>query len=371
MVDFADSENGGKAFGLQKGGNALMGAEAARQVQEVQASLMIAKSFPRDEVNAFNKIMTACERSKLADDAMYAYPRGSEIVTGPSIRLAEVIAQSWGNIQFGIRELSQENGFSEMEAFAWDVETNTRVVKAFRVPHIRYSKKYGNKSLTDPRDIYEMTANQGARRLRACILGVIPGDVTDAAVKKCEETLSSAHKEPLKDRIRQMVSLFSSKFQITQEMIEIRLGHKIEVTSEKEMVTLRKIFKSLDDNMASREEFFEISSDGISQDAKAEELNKRLSKKDDKKTSTKKAAPAEEEKQEPAAESKNETENQSEDDVDQATKDQAERDEKIEHLKQLAERDKTSVQKMCGLMPSQLMELDKEKFDKIYAEQAF
>ena len=63
--------------------------------------------------------------------------------------------------------------------------------------------------------------------------------------------------------------------------------------------------------------------------------------------------------------------NQSEDDVDQATKDQAERDEKIEHLKQLAERDKTSVQKMCGLMPSQLMELDKEKFDKIYAEQAF
>ena len=71
-------------------------------------------------------------------------PRGGQSVEGPSIRLAETLAQEWGNIQYGIRELSQSNGESTVEAFAWDIQTNTRQVKVFQVPHVRYSKK-GNK----------------------------------------------------------------------------------------------------------------------------------------------------------------------------------------------------------------------------------
>ncbi len=71
---------------------------------------------------------------------------------------------------------------STVEAFAWDVEeANTRQTKVFQVRHWRHTKQGGYK-LTDPRDIYELVANNGARRLRACILGVIPGDVIDAAV---------------------------------------------------------------------------------------------------------------------------------------------------------------------------------------------
>lgn len=46
--------------------------------------------------------------------------------------------------------------------------------------------------LTDSRDIYEATANFGARRMRACILGVIPGDVVDMAVNECKETQKKA-----------------------------------------------------------------------------------------------------------------------------------------------------------------------------------
>ena len=32
------------------------------------------------------------------------------------------MAQAWGNMQFGIRELDQRNGESTVQAFAWDVE---------------------------------------------------------------------------------------------------------------------------------------------------------------------------------------------------------------------------------------------------------
>ena len=62
---------------------------------------------------------------------MYEFPRGNEKITGPSIRLAEAIAQNWGNIDFGFMELEQRNGASQVMAYAWDLETNSRQTKLF------------------------------------------------------------------------------------------------------------------------------------------------------------------------------------------------------------------------------------------------
>jgi len=231
--------------------------ESARAVQEVQASLVVAKRFPRDEFTAYTKIMKSCERPTLAKNALYAFPKGGQMVTGPSIRLAEALAQAWGNLDFGIRELTQRDGVSEVEAYAWDLETNTRQTKTFQVKHSRYTKTKGVVALTDPRDQYEMVANQSARRMRACILGVIPGDIVDAAVAKCEETMQKGDGKPLKDRVRQMISVFSD-LGVTQGMVEARLGHNLDATVETEVVSLGKIYKSIKDNMSKRDDWFDI-----------------------------------------------------------------------------------------------------------------
>lgn len=89
----------------------------SRQAQEVQGAMVIAKRFPRDEVESFNRIMQSCKRKSLAESAMYEYPRGGTKVSGPSIRLAEAMAQNWGNIDFGITELEQKNGESQVMAY--------------------------------------------------------------------------------------------------------------------------------------------------------------------------------------------------------------------------------------------------------------
>lgn len=142
-------------------------------------------------------------------------------------------------------------------AYAWDLETNTRQTKVFSVPHMRGTKR-GNVPLTDPRDIYEMVANQGARRLRACILGVIPGDVVDAAVEECQKTLVSGNTEPLIDRVRKGIKLFEDKFSVTKQMIEKYIGCKTEAFSENDMLRLNNVYRSLRDGMAKREDYFEI-----------------------------------------------------------------------------------------------------------------
>lgn len=259
-------------FSSTEGSGSLIQVEQTRATAEVQAAFVIAKRYPRDENVSFNKIMKSCERPFLAEQAMYCYPRGGTVVTGPSIRLAEVLAQSWGNVDCGVREITQGAGMSVAEAYAIDLETNTRITKVFHVPHERHTKK-GKVKLTDPRDVYEMVANQGARRMRACILGIIPGDIVDAAVDKCKHTLSHG-KEPMADRVRKMVSLFDEQG-IKIEQIEKRLGHKLDAIIEAELITLRGIYKSLKDGMAKREDFFDMGNSTIAQ----ENLNDIISSK--------------------------------------------------------------------------------------------
>ena len=111
--------------------------EASRAIAEAQGKLVIAKRFPRNEIQAFANMKKACQRTGLANKAFYSYPRGGETVSGPTIRLAEELARCWGNIDFGIKELSQDNGKSEMQAYAWDLETNTMSVQNFTNPHAK------------------------------------------------------------------------------------------------------------------------------------------------------------------------------------------------------------------------------------------
>ena len=178
--------------------NAAIQTSLGRYTQELQGMVYSAKQFPRDQFAAYQRIKQACERKTLAAIACYEYPRGGQKVTGPSIRLAEVVAQNWGNMTFGVVELEQKVGESTCMAYAWDIETNVRSEKIFTVKHERKARGATQK-LDDSRDIYELIANMGARRQRACILAVIPKDVVDAAVEECDKTLAGKNSEPIID----------------------------------------------------------------------------------------------------------------------------------------------------------------------------
>ena len=231
--------------------------EETRAMAEVKAQVFLAKQFPRDPVKATDRILLECDRLKLAEKAIYTFPRRTSQITGPSIRLAEAIQRSWGNIMSGIVEVERNDSESSMLAYAWDLETNAMSRQEFKVPHTRDTRS-GKKTLTDDRDIYEMTANQGARRKRACILSLIPGDVVEAAVSRCEKTLVSKVGD-LGKVIPAMVEKFG-KIGITKDMIEKRLRHRIDSTQPAEVVQLGNIYNSIQDGMAVVSDFFETES---------------------------------------------------------------------------------------------------------------
>lgn len=243
------------SYEQEQTGSVLAQASASREMEEVKGQIFMAKQFPRNVFQSEQRILDACKRPALAQTAVYRYPRGGQSVEGPSIRLAEVLAQNWGNLAFGIKELEQRPGESVAMAYAWDLETNVREEKVFTVPHTRKARGKIQK-LEDPRDIYELVANNGARRLRACILGIIPGDIVEKAVEECNRTLTGNNKEPLKDRIAVALNAFKDKYKVTQEQIEKRMGYNVSAFTERDYADLIKIFTSIKDGMSKVEDWF-------------------------------------------------------------------------------------------------------------------
>lgn len=229
-------------------------AAVARATQEIQAALIIAQRFPRDEVRAKSRIIEACRRKELAEVAEYEYSRGGTRITGPTIDLLRAIANRWGNIRFGWAEVERRDGQSSVRCFAWDMQSNGQAERTFTVKHWRDTQA-GGYALDDERDIYELMANQAARRVRACLEEVIDADIVTSAVDACRNTLRTGEKLPLMDRAVQMVTAFA-EFGVTQPMIETRLGNKLDAISDNQLASLRRIFKAMKDGVGKREDYF-------------------------------------------------------------------------------------------------------------------
>lgn len=226
-----------------------------RESQEIQARMLVARNFPRDPLKAMDKILNAFTRPTLCEDATYEYARGGTDVSGLSIRAAEVLAQNWGNISCGVVELARSGGQSECLSYATDLETGFHDEKRFFVRHWRDTKKGGH-PLTEERDIYEVIANYGARRKRACILAVIPSDVQEEAVRQIDVTLKTKI-DITADSLKKLVDAFEP-FGVTQAMIEKRIQRHLTAMVPAQMLTLRRIYASLKDGMSEVSAWFEI-----------------------------------------------------------------------------------------------------------------
>lgn len=241
-------------------GNALAANAEARVVSEVKAQVLLSKQFPRNAAESMDRILTECQRPTLADAAVYSFPRGREVVSGPSIRLAEVMARNWGNNTYGLEVLERRQpqngvGYSVLRAFAWDLETNTYISRQFELKHWR-STKSGGYPLTDDRDIYELEANMGSRRMRACILQMIPGDVTASAVAACRRTSATGLGKVMADTkeraslINRTLNAFQSLGAV-QKDLEGFLTARVDDWTSDHMLRLKELKTSIDDGAIS------------------------------------------------------------------------------------------------------------------------
>lgn len=234
--------------------------EQSRAVAEVQAAVTVAQRCPRDEPTALSKSLESCRTWEVAEGSFYRFKRGNELVSDATIGLAVELARCWGNIDYGIMELSRDDDekVSEMLAFAWDLETNTKSRMTFLVPHKRDTRQ-GVRVLTDMRDIYENNANNGARRLRECIFRVLPPYLKERAKQVCRETLERGQGDkPLTVRIAEAVTAFEA-IGISRDRLEAKIGKSSAWTST-DVANLQVAYRSINRQEVSGDDEFPRSS---------------------------------------------------------------------------------------------------------------
>ena len=233
--------------------------EQSRATAEVQSAIVLAQQVPRNVAQAIAEMEESCRHKILADRAFFRYSRGDGNVTGATVHLARELARCWRNIQYGLVEMRRDDEFgqSEMQAWAWDVQANTRVSSTFIVPHVRSSKKNGVRTVTrleDARDIYETNANNGARRVREAIFAVLPPWFVEQAKELCDQTLKHGGGVPLAKRIADGIKGFEGKG-VRLDQLEAKFGPSDRWTAH-DVAQLGIIYTSVNRGETSIEEEF-------------------------------------------------------------------------------------------------------------------
>jgi hypothetical protein len=246
--------------------NTNSNALVARELGEAQAAVMLAKQFPRDELAAFQNIMNSCARPSFANKAVYRYPRGKTTVSGASVVLAREIARCYGNCVSGYRVLSNDDDQIHLQGYAWDQQTNRRVVledkfnariqRKFRTPDGQEETQWVT---PDERDLRELVSRRASFLERNALLRLLPADLIEDAMAACTQseakTASGEIKADRTGTLKKLVTAYQ-QFGVSKDMIEDRLEHRLDDASAEEIAELRQIYNSIKDGSATRDEFF-------------------------------------------------------------------------------------------------------------------
>lgn len=145
-------------------------AVAVLNRSEIEAQLDAAHKYPRRIGVFLKEAMTLATLTvEVAESCIYTLKRGGKVITGPSVRLAEIAASAYRNLQVAARVVGTEDREVVSQGVAWDVERNLRAT--INVQR-RITKRDGSR-FDD--DMITVTGNAAASiALRNAIFRVIP-----------------------------------------------------------------------------------------------------------------------------------------------------------------------------------------------------
>lgn len=105
------------------------GAPSSLSRGDVESQLDAAHKYPRSIKRVLAEAISVATLSEdIAARCIYTVPRGGKALTGPSIRLAEIMSSAWGNLQVGSRVVEVTDTEVVAQGVAWDMEKNLRAM---------------------------------------------------------------------------------------------------------------------------------------------------------------------------------------------------------------------------------------------------
>ena len=223
--------------------------QLTRGEAEVQAAL--AKRFPRDYAISLKRTEAmATANPEVAGACFYAMPRGDSMIEGPSIRLAEIAAQNWGNLRASTSVIETAEETVTARGVCWDLETNYFIseTRSRRILN-KYGKRYGS-------DMINVTANAACKiALREAIFSCIGKTVLDPIWRNCR-IISIGESRSIADAWQKCMAVYA-KAGIDEARLLARVGQTTaEDVTRDDLAALRGLLTALRDNETSIEQAF-------------------------------------------------------------------------------------------------------------------
>jgi hypothetical protein len=233
-----------------------VGSELIYQQDKAQIDTQIAtaKAYPRDiQQCVTDSIATATMDMETAQTCSYALPRGGKTISGPSVHLALILAQNWGNLRIEAKISSIDNKSITSQAVCFDLQKNIAI-------KVEVKRSIMTKTGRMNDDMITVTGNAAnSISLRNAILKVIPKAVVDKVANSAKGLILGDVSDETKliKKRKSVLDGFKNTYGVTEKEVLDVLGKPgtSNITAD-DLVTLIGYAQSIKDGDSTAELIF-------------------------------------------------------------------------------------------------------------------
>lgn len=250
-------------------------ADVVYQQDKAQIDIQIAtaKSYPRNIKRSLdNSIAIVTMDAQTAATCNYSLPRGGKSISGPSVHLATILAQNWGNLRAESKVVEISGTQITSQAVCFDLENNL----AIKV-EVKRSIMTKNGRMND--DMITVTGNAAnSIAFRNAVLKVIPKAVVDKVYNAAKDTITGdiSDENKLIQKRKLVFDKLRDEYGITEKEVLTTIG-KAAITNvtKEDLVTIIGIGQALKDGDTTVEMAFRSASGKPNPETEAEDKRQR------------------------------------------------------------------------------------------------
>lgn len=240
------------------------------RASDVDVQVMTAKQFPRNLEQAKQEAMAIISDRETAESCFYMLPKGKDKIPGPSVRLAEIMVYTFGNIHSATRIVSNDGKEIICEGLVKDAQSNNVAVR-----QVATSIRTKDGRMYSP-DMQSVVAAAGqAKAYRNAVFAALPRFLVNQLYEHARKIAVGTDKT-LAERRRLAIEFFEKRGITRQKIFTFFAVENIEQVTLEHLEVMIGTKTALAEKMITVDQAFSVNTDTGEVVTQADELNEKL-----------------------------------------------------------------------------------------------
>ena len=242
----------------------------------IDTQIATAKAYPRNMKKAVeNSVFIVTLDEETAATCSYSLPRSGKVITGPTVHLAKIIAQNWGNLRIEAKVVSIDRTTLTSQAVAFDLENNLAI-------KVEVKRSIMTKTGRMNDDMITVTGNaSNAIAMRNAILNVIPKAIIDKIYNEAKNKITGDLSDDTKLTVKRkkVFDGFKTTYDVSEQEVLQAIGKAaIEHITQDDLVVLIGIGQAIKDGDTTVDMAFRPKKTNALKEVKMEPIDLKVTK---------------------------------------------------------------------------------------------